>query len=231
MDRLLREELLEQLTPAREPGLAELLRRTDGRGGILRIDDQERAVIGAEEPRRVERLERGDLAGAFDRLSDGDERRHVGIARAERARDHRPDVRHRHRLRRDVAGVPVILVPRVQDEPEIRGHERADHRALVDDAGDVLEPLRELDVVDLRVDGREGAEHVLDRHARRERRVALRVERLGARHPAGHPEDDDGVGCRFPRRLRRARSCEGSRPTSEASVAPAVAPMKPRRLS
>ena len=69
-------------------------------------------------------------------------------------RDHRPDVRHRHRLRRDVAGVPVILVPRVQDEAEIRGHEGSNHRALVDDAGDVLEPLRELDVVDLRVDGR-----------------------------------------------------------------------------
>ena len=31
-------------------------------------------------------------------------------------------------------------------------------------------------------------------HARGERRVALRIEGLGLRHPAGHPQHDDGVG-------------------------------------
>ena len=41
---------------------------------------------------------------------------------------------------------------------------------------------------------RERAQHVLDRHARRERRVALRVERLGAGHAARHPQHDHRVG-------------------------------------
>ena len=41
----------------------------------------------------------------------------AGIRGPERARDRRADVRRGHRLRRRVAGVPVILMPRVQDEP------------------------------------------------------------------------------------------------------------------
>ena len=65
---------------------------------------------------------------------------------------------------------------------------------MIHHARDLLEPLRELDVVHRGVDGRERAEHVLDRHARRERRVALRIERLGLRHAARHPEHDDRVG-------------------------------------
>ena len=92
-------------------------------------------------PRGVERLERADLARALDGLADGDEGRDVRVLRAERSRDDRADVRHRHRLRRDVAGVPVVLVPRVQDEAEIGGVERADDRSAVDDAADLLEAL------------------------------------------------------------------------------------------
>ena len=41
---------------------------------------------------------------------------------------------------------------------------------------------------------RKRAEDLLDRHARLERRVALRIERLGLRHAAGHPQHDDGIG-------------------------------------
>ena len=118
-------------------------------------------MLGAEEAGRVERLERADLAGALDRLADGDERRHVRVPRAQRPRDHRADVRHRHRLRRDVAGVPVVLVPRVQDEAEVGGGEAADDGAAIDDAADLLEAGGELDVIDGGVDGREGAEHLI----------------------------------------------------------------------
>ena len=71
------------------------------------------------------------------------------------------------------------------------------------------------------------------RHARRERRVALRIEGLGLRHAAGHPQHDDGIGGGL-RRLFGA-ACDarssGSDPVSAASVAAAVAPMKPRRLT
>ena len=47
--RFLREQLLEQLPAALEPRRPELLRRPHGGRRILRIDDQERAVLGAEE--------------------------------------------------------------------------------------------------------------------------------------------------------------------------------------
>ena len=79
VDRLLRQQLLEQLAAALEARVAQLLRRPHRRRRVLRIDDQERAVIGAEEAGGVERLQRRDLPGAFDRLADGDERRHVGF--------------------------------------------------------------------------------------------------------------------------------------------------------
>ena len=238
MDRLLREELLEQLAPAAEPLGAELLRRPHGRGRVLRIDDEKRSVLGAEEAGGVKCLERGDFTSALDGLTDGDEGRHIRVLRAERSRDDRAEVRHRHRLRRDVAGVPVILMPRVQDEAEVGGVERADDGPAVDDARDLLEPGGELDVVDRRVDRRERAEDVLDVDAGLERRVPLRVEGFGLGHAAGHPEHDHGVGLAACRAEALAQACcaealakSGSRPARAASVAPAVAPMNPRRLT
>ena len=159
--------------------------------------------------------------GALHRLADGDERRHVRVLRAERLRDHRADVRHRHRLRRDVAGVPVVLMARVQDEAEVGRHERCGSprrdpsrcairsspcvnlmwSTAVSIAGNVLSTCSTA-------------------HARRERRVALRIERLGLRHAAGHPQHDDGVGGRGASaalRLASAAACRqrcGSRPAS-----------------
>ena len=65
-------------------------------------------------------------------------------------------------------------------------------------------PCDDLDVVDDRVDRRERAQDLLDRHADLERRVALRVERLRRGHAAGHPQQDAGVGGRL-RVLRPAR--------------------------
>ena len=151
-------------------------------------------MFGAEKTRGVKRLERADLARALDGLPDGDEGRDVRVPGTEGSRDDGADVRHRHRLRRDIAGVPVVLVPRVQDEAEIGGVERAYDRSAVDDAADLFQPLRELDVVDGGVDRRERAQHVLDVHARLERRIALRIERFRLRHAAGHPQNDDRVG-------------------------------------
>ena len=82
----------------------------------------------------------------------------------------------------------------MQDETEIGRGEGPDHRAPVDDPGDPLESLRELDCVDCRVNRRKRAQHAFDFHAALERRVGLRVERLGLRHSTGHPEHDHGVG-------------------------------------
>ena len=77
----------------------------------------------------------------------------AGIARPERARHDGADVRRRNRLRRRVSRVPLVLMPGMQDEAEVAGGVAADDRAAIDDATDALEALRELDVVDGRVDG------------------------------------------------------------------------------
>ena len=67
---------------------------------------------------------------------------HRRVARPEHAGHPRPDVRRGDRLRRHVAGVPVVLMPRVQDVAQVRLHVRADQRAAVHHLGDVLQPLR-----------------------------------------------------------------------------------------
>ncbi len=107
----------------------------------------------------------------------------------------------------------------MEDEPEIGGHERSDHRAAIHDAADLLEPLRELDVVDRGIDRRKRAEHLLDPYAWRERRVALGIEGLGLGHAAGHPQHDDRVGRRLrwslrlrPHQLRLAPDQRAQRP-------------------
>ena len=74
-------------------------------------------------------------------------------------------------------------------------------------------PCGERDVVHGRRDRRERAEDLIDADARRERRVALGIERLGLRHAARHPQHDDGVGAGAPRRrsLREHRLASGER--------------------
>ena len=78
-------------------------------GGLFREGHVERAVLAPEEAGGGERLELLALA-KVEALADVDERRHRWIHRTERARDPRAEVRGRHRLRRHVAGVPIVLV-------------------------------------------------------------------------------------------------------------------------
>ena len=76
----------------------------------------------------------------------------VGIARSERFGYHRAQVRHGERLRRDVAGVPVILMPGVQNEAKVGRLEGADEGAAVHYVCYALEALGDLDVVHRGVD-------------------------------------------------------------------------------
>ena len=152
-------------------------------------------------------LEWGALAADFHVLAYRDERWNSRILRPERSGNDRTDVRHRNRLRRDVAGVPVILMARVQDVSEIRRLERSDDRATVHHTGDALEPLGDLDVVNRGIDAGERAQHTFRANTRFERRIALRIPRLGLGHSSRHPEHDDGIGGRIrpSLRLQRAR--------------------------
>jgi len=76
------------------------------------------------------------FADAFEPLADVDEGRHHGIARPQDPCDPCAEVRAGDRLRRNVAGVPVVLMPRVQDVAEIRQDVRADERSAVHDSRD-----------------------------------------------------------------------------------------------
>ena len=80
----------------------------------------------AGEHDRIEAGQRGapigeDVGHLQRSIRDPDDSLHhhdLGAACVE-LRHPRPDVRCRHRLRRDVSGVPVVLVPRVEDVAEV----------------------------------------------------------------------------------------------------------------
>ena len=76
--------------------------------------------------------------------------------------------------------------------------------------------------------------------ARLKRRVPLRVERLGLRHAAGHPQHDDGIGRPAGVTTWRAGAVAAARSPGEGGFAAGqrqrergtgVAPMNPRRLT
>ena len=154
------EQPLVEFVPVGKPAGRHSLRRTHRLRGILRIWDIERTVFAAQKARGGKRLQ--FLAFAeIEALSDIDKRRNGRIPRPEGTRHERTDVRRCDRLRRDVAGVPVILVARVQNEAEVRGLRGPDERATVHDLRHFFEPLREPDAIDTRRDAREGGKHRL----------------------------------------------------------------------
>ena len=238
-DRALLEQAAIEAVPVLEARRGHAARRAHAVGGLVWEGDAERAVLAAEEAGGREGLQLLALADV-EALSDVDERRHGGVARAERAGDDRAEVRRGDRLRRRVARVPMVLVPRVEDEAEIACPVGADERPAIDDGAQALEPCRELDVIDGGVDRGEGAEHLIGLQAARERRVALRVERLRVGHAAGHPQDDERVGGgRGPlggrlrvdapgrsRSQRRQGGCAGGREEVSAGAAAHGAPQR-----
>ena len=59
----------------------------------------------------------------------------TGLIGPEHAGHPRADVRRGHRLRRHVARVPMILMPRMQNVAQVGQHVRANQRAAVHHAG------------------------------------------------------------------------------------------------
>ena len=169
-----------------------------------RVDRQirKRRVLAAQKSGGMKCFHGVALAADLQVLADVDERRNLRIARPQRAGDHRAHVRRGHGLRRRIAGVPMELMPRMQNEPQIAHAVRANQRAAVHDFGDALQAGGDLDLIDGGVDRRERAQHALGFHARFKRRVALGIERFGLRHAASHPQQNQAIGAR--RDFRRA---------------------------
>ncbi len=183
-----------RLLAAGEPLAAHSLGRAYRGDGVERVGEVERTIFAAEEAGGGEGLQLLDFAVPFEPLADVDERRDRRVLRPADLGDPRADVRRGHGLRRDVPGVPVVLVPRVEDVPQVGNDVRADQGAPVQDLGDVFQPLGDLHAVEHRVDGGERAEDLLRRDADLERGVPLGIERFGRRHAAGQPEQDERVG-------------------------------------
>ncbi len=227
--RALLDQLLVALHPALEPFARHPLGRADGGDGVGREGQVEGAIFAAEEAAGRERLQLLRFADALQPLADVEKGGDGGIVGSAHPRDPGAEVRHGDGLRRHIAGVPVILVPRVQDVAQVGDDVRTDERGPVHDLGDVFQPLRELDVVHDRVDGRERTQDFVGGHADLEGGVALGVERLGRRHAAGHPQEDAGVGgglgvldfflCRDQARLAGGQRGQGRRAQAMQEVA------------
>ena len=83
------------------------------------------AALAAETASRLKRLELFGFSVPLIALPDVDEGGDGRVHRAEGVGDPGADVRRGDRLRRLVAGMPVVLVPRVQDIPQVGDNVRA----------------------------------------------------------------------------------------------------------
>src|SRR4051812_41678299 len=111
---------------------------------------------------------------------------------------------------------------------------RANQRRSIHHTSEVLQPLRNLDIIDRRIDRWECAHHLLDRQPNFERLIALRIKRLRRRipppiHKRMH-ESAFALGWMIVVSAS-ARSKRGSPAMSAAALAAAIARKKSRRVS
>src|SRR5207247_2456123 len=84
--------------------------RLDGVDRFRRLRNQEWAMGGPEKTCGLERLHL-EIFAAGRSLANVDECGDIRMARPERARNYRAQMRSRNRLRWDIARVPVVLMP------------------------------------------------------------------------------------------------------------------------
>jgi len=173
------------------------LGRLHGLGGFFGKGEIHGPILAAEKSGGGEGFEFFFLSDALETLADVDERRHHRIVRTQHPRHPRAEVRAGDRLRRHVAGVPVILMPRMQDAAEIGLHRRADEGAAIHDLRDVFHALTNVYSIHRSRDRGEGRKDRIDSHADLEGLIAFRIEGLRCGHAPGEPEQDAGVGLRL----------------------------------
>ena len=117
-----RRESLHSRVPLGEPLRRHARGGPDGEGGLFWIGKVHRPELAAEEAGRGERLDLLVLAHPFEPLADIDERRHDRVPRSEHAGHPAADVRAGHGLRGHIAGMPVVLVPRMEDAAKVGLH-------------------------------------------------------------------------------------------------------------
>ncbi len=113
--------------------------------------------------------------------------------RGPKTRDPGSDMRTGHRLRGHITGVPMVLMPGVQNMSQVRLDMRANHGGAVHHAGDSFEALTDFDVIDSRINCRECANHFFDGRAHFKRMIAFGIEVIGGRHSARHPNQNASI--------------------------------------
>ena len=103
-------------------------------------------------------------------------------------------MRSGHGLGRFVAGVPVVLMARVQNMPHIGGYVRANQRSLVHHFANGLQSFGKMNAIQHRRHRLERTQHPVAFHALFKRRIAFGVKGFGMGHAAGHPEQNDRIG-------------------------------------
>ena len=169
-------------------------RGTHRRDGGGRVGNAERAEFRAKHATGLKRFQFLGFAVAFIALTNVDVSGNRRVLGAERFADPCAEMRRGDAHGGFIAGMPVVLMARVQNRAQVGRHVRAQQRAAIHYARDRFQALREVNAVDGRWDRGERASDILGFHARRERRVPFGVEHLHMRHAAAHPEDNDGVG-------------------------------------
>ena len=164
---------------------------------LARVGNSERTVLRTQTAPGLKGFQLFRLAIALVPLSDVDVAGHSRIPWAEPVCQPSPDVRSSNRQRWFVTGVPVVLVPRMQDVAEVPEDVRADQCAAIKDRGDFLESFGNELTVDRRWNRGKCAEDLAGFHTRRKRRVAFRIQRLRMSHASAHPEDDQSVSFRL----------------------------------
>ena len=132
--------------PVLETRGAHALRRRDHILGRIGERHVKGTKLTAQKPGRGEGLEFFTLTN-IQALADVNESRHCGVLWAKGTGHHRPDVRTCDRLRWRVAGMPVKLMPRVEDESQITRRISTDQGAAIHHLSHLLQPLTQANTI------------------------------------------------------------------------------------
>ena len=178
--------------------------------GILRIRKIHWPKFRAKKTTRGKSLEFFFFANSFESLPDVNERRDDRILWTQHLAHPSPNVRSSHRERRNISGMPMILMTGMQNVPEVGLHCRPNQSAPVHHLGDLLHPFSDLDVVHRSIDSRESAQDLIDFQTLLIGKVAFRIKGIRRGHSTGEPNQNTGIGLRLGM-LHHGRIRQGSR--------------------
>ena len=162
-------------------------RRLDCPSRLIRIWQQEGAKFTPKKTTGVESFQLFFLAHSLESLTNINKSRHRLISLPQHFGHPRPNMRCCHRLRRNVSGMPMILVPGMQNMPKVRLHRRANQRSFIHHLRNFLKAFREIDSTYRGWNRRKSATNIRHFKALSKRFVVLRIKSIRRCHASTHP--------------------------------------------